>query len=123
MSNNMKFKQFIVESAQEESQDDLENLASVLRQMARKQGFYSFNLSIEEDHILVEVVMNKEETFHKIFQLFSFMRKIMKDYLPGFKCDMDLWETKRGQPLFTFELYYSSTSSSPKYDLDDDLPY
>ena len=120
----MKFKEFLIEKSQEDAQDELENLTSVLRQMARKQGFYSFNTSIGDDHILIEVTMNKEETFHKIFQLLSFMRKIQKDYLTGFKCDMDLWETKKGLPLFTFEFYQTgSISSTPTYDYDDELPF
>jgi len=122
----MNFKQFILEKSKEETQDELENLATILRQMARTQGFVNFQVSIGEDNILIEVVMNNEETFQRLFQLIEFMRKIKKDYLPGFKCDMDLWETKTGKPIFTFEFYYASTSSSsaPIYPYDDDdLPF
>jgi hypothetical protein len=123
MSNNMKFQQFLIEKSKQEEQDELENLASVIRQMARRQGFRSFNISIEEDHILVEITMNSEEKLSKLFQMFDFMRKIQKDFFTGANCDMDLWENKKGQPVFTYELYYKSESYSPKYELDDDLPY
>lgn len=119
----MKFLKNIKEKSQEEFQDELENLSTVLRQMAKKQGFHSFFVSIEEDHILIEVIMNKEETFQRMFNLLEFMRKIKKDYLVGFKCDMDLWETKKGLPIFTFEFYYSSTSGAPTYEYDDEFPY
>lgn len=121
----MNFRQFILEKSKEETQDELENLATILRQMARTQGFINFHVSIEEDHILIEVIMNNEETFQKLFRLIEFIRKIKKDYLPGFKCDMDLWETKKGKPIFTFEFYYASTSSSaPIYPYDnDDFPF
>lgn len=120
----MKYLKYIKESEEEiDNTDELENLASVLRQMARQQGF-DFHISIEEDHILVEVTMNKEEPFQRVFKLFQFMRKIKKDYLTGFKCDMDLWETKTNKPIFTFEFYYSSVGSAPTYPYyDDDLPY
>jgi hypothetical protein len=119
----MKFRQFLIEKSQEETQDDFENLASVLRQMARRSGFQSFNISMEEDHFLVEITLNSEEKLSKIFAMFDFMRKIQKDYLTGALCDMDLWENKKEQPIFTFELYYRSESYSPKYDYDDDFPF
>lgn len=121
----MKYLKYIKESEEDEeldNTDELENLATILRQMARQQGF-NFQISIEEDHILIEVIMNKEETFQRIFKLFQFMRKIKKDYLTGFKCDMDLWETKTMKPIFTFEFYYSNSITSTHYDFDDDLPY
>ena len=119
----MKFKQFLLEKSKEEEKDELESLASLMRQLAKKQGFYNFDVSVEEDHILVEVVMNKEETFHRLQQLLALVEKIKKDYLTGFDVDMDLWENKKGQPIFTFEYYYRSSSYSSRYDYDDDLPY
>jgi hypothetical protein len=121
--NKMKFKQFLIENSKDETQDEFENLASVLRQMARRSGFQSFNISTEEDHFLVEITLNNEEKLSKIFSMFEFIRKIKKNYLTGSSCDMDLWENKRGQPIFTFEFYYKSETYSPKYDYDDGFPF
>ena len=51
----------------------------------------------------------------------EFVEKIQKDILVDFKCDMDLWETKRKAPIFTFEFYQSTTG--PKYDYENDFPF
>jgi hypothetical protein len=119
----MRILKYINEKAQDEPSfsEELENIGALIRKMGRSQNFGRMNVSIEEDNILVEIVLKKEETFSKVNQVLDFIEKIKKDILVGFKVDMDLWETKKGEPIFTFEFYYSA--STPTYDYDEDLPY
>jgi uncharacterized protein YihD (DUF1040 family) len=119
----MKYLRKIVEKQEPSFEDEMENIASVIRKMAKTQGFVNSFVSIGDDHIVLEIVLKKEETFIKVIQMLDFVKKIQRDILTDFKCDMDLWETKKDLPIFTFEFYYSTTTSAPRYDLDDDLPY
>jgi hypothetical protein len=117
----MKYLKKINEQSQPSFEDEMENISSIIRKMAKTQGFSESSVSVGEDHIILEIVLNKEENFNKLYQMLDFIKKIQKDILTDFKCDMDLWETKKNSPLFTFEFYYSA--SGPKYDYDDDLPF
>ena len=35
---------------------------------------------------------------------------------------MDLWETKKGEPIFSFEFYYSVSGPNQEYD-SDEIPF
>lgn len=123
----MKFLKYINEKSQEEVslEDEFNYVSSTIRKMARSQGFNEVNIYLDKDELFImEVILKQKETFAKMFQLLDLMTKIQKDILVGFKCEMDLWETKKGLPIFTFEFYQSSSSTStPTYDYDDDFPY
>jgi uncharacterized protein YihD (DUF1040 family) len=119
----MKYLKPIIEKQDSSFEDEMENITSVIRKMARTQGFIDSFVSVGDDNIILEIVLEKEETFNKVIQMLDFVNKIQKDILSDFKCDMDLWETKKNAPIFTFEFYYSTTSSAPKYDYDDNFPF
>lgn len=119
----MKHLKKLFEKSQPSFEDEMENISSVIRKMAKSQGFNESFVSVGDDNIILEIVLNSEENFNKVYQMLDFVKKIQKDILSDFKCDMDLWETKKNKPIFTFEFYYTSDSYSPKYELDDDLPY
>jgi hypothetical protein len=125
-----KFKQF---EAQEETsfEDDMQHVSSEIRRLGNPYRFKNLQVSIEEDHILVEVVMNKTEKFNQLSRFFYFIEQVKNQILVGFEVDMDLWETKKGDPIFTLEFYMKSKqpTTQTKYMkdwedfYDDDLPY
>jgi len=118
----MKYLKLMNENQDDPSfEEEMENLSTIIRKMAKSQGFAESFVSVSEDNIILEIVIKQEETFNRVIQMLDFVKKIQKDILTDFKCDMDLWETKKNSPLFTFEFYYSV--SGPKYDYDEDLPY
>lgn len=119
----MKYIKKIIEQQTPSFEDEMENLSSIIRKMAKTQGFQETFVSVGDDHIVLEIVLKREETFTKVIQMLDFVKKIQKDVLSDFKCDMDLWETKKNTPIFTFEFYYTSETTTPKYDYDDDFPY
>jgi hypothetical protein len=112
------------EQAQDEPSlsEELENIGAIIRKMGRSQNFGRMDVSIEDDNILLEIVLKKEEAFSKVNQMLEFIDKIKKDILVGFKVDMDLWETKKGEPIFTFEFYYSISGSNQEYN-NDEIPF
>lgn len=121
----MKFLKYLNERAQEEPslEDEFNYVSSTIRQMARAQGFNDMDIYLDKDEIFImEIVLKPTETFENVIKLMEFVEKIQKDILVDFKCDMDLWETKRKAPIFTFE-FYQSSSSTPKYAYDDDFPF
>jgi len=120
----MKFLKYLNERAQEEPtfEDEFNYVSSTVRQMARAQGFSDVDIYLDKDEIFImEIVLNPTETFENVIRLMEFVEKIQKDILVDFKCDMDLWETKKKAPIFTFEFYQSTTG--PKYDYENDLPF
>ena len=124
----MKFLKYINEKAQGEEElsfeDEFNYVSSTIRKMARSQGFMNTNIYLDKEELMImEVSLRPTETFENVIKLMEFVEKIQKDILVGFKCDMDLWETKKGLPLFTFEFYQTSSDTfTPTYDYDD-FPY
>ncbi len=117
--------------AQEETSfdDDMQHISTEIRRLGNPYKFNNLQVSIEEDHILVEVVMNKTEKFNQLSRLFYFIDQVKNQILSGFEVDMDLWETKKGDPIFTLEFYMKSKQTQTKHMkdwgdfYDDDLPY
>jgi uncharacterized protein YihD (DUF1040 family) len=119
----MKYLKKIIEQQNPSFEEEMESITSIIRKMAKSQGFQETFVSVGDDQIILEIVLKREETFTKVIQMLDLVKKIQKDILSDFKCDMDLWETKKNVPIFTFEFYYSTTSSAPKYDYDDNFPF
>ena len=119
----MKYLKKIIEQQNPSFEEEMESITSIIRKMAKSQGFQETFVSVGDDQIILEIVLKREETFTKVIQMLDLVKKIQKDILSDFKCDMDLWETKKNTPIFTFEFYYSTTSSAPKYDYDDNFPF
>lgn len=122
----MKFLKYINEKSQEEisMEDEFNYVSSTIRKMARSQGFNDINIYLDKDELFImEVVLKPIETFENVIKLMEFIEKVQKDILIGFKCDMDVWETKKKAPIFTFEFYQSSSTSTPTYDYDDGFPF
>ena len=121
----MRYLKFLNEKQDDPTfEDEMENISSVIRKMAKSQGFNDSSVSVGEDNILIEIVLKKEETFMRVMQMLNFIKKVQKDILTDFKCDMDLWETKKNSPIFTFEFYYSESSQSvSNYDYENDFPF
>jgi len=126
----MKFLKPLNESDGNQSTDELKNLGSILTKMAKTNGFNDFRVSVENDHFLIEVNLEQIESFQRVFNLLDFIRKIKNDYLKGFRCDMDLWETKpivkkglKKSSVFTFEFYYPIPSKYKYYPTYDDEPF
>lgn len=120
----MRIQGYMNEKAQDEPSfsEELENIGTIIRKMGRSQNFDRMDVSIEEDNVLLEIVLKKEETFNKVNQMLDFVDKIKKDILVDFKVVMDLWETKKGEPIFSFEFYYSESGPTYEYD-SDDIPF
>lgn len=122
----MRFLKYINEKSEEEEvsmEDEFNYVSSTIRKMARSQGFNDLNIYLDKEELFImEVILKPTETFENVIKLMEFVEKIQKDILVGFNCDMDLWETKKKSPLFTFE-FYQSSNSTPTYDYDDDFPF
>ena len=92
-----------------ENNDDMEHIASVLRQMIRAQKLEQFNLSYQENYdFLIEFVLKEKEPFAKMVKILDLMKKINKDILVNYECAIDLWKTKKNKPLLTVDFYYKS---------------
>lgn len=121
----MKFIKYLKEKQDEPSfEDEFDYVSSTIRKMAKSQGFGQISIYLDEEQlVIIEITLKQRESFETVYKLLDFISKIQKDILVGFKCDMDLWENKKGSPIFTFEFYQSSVGPTYDYNFEDDFPY
>lgn len=101
--------------------DLLSGIAAITHKMIEDAGFKNFYVSNKKDNISIQFVLNATEKFSKMMKVLGIIKKIKTDILIQYDSEMDLWETKNGLPLLTFDFYYEPNTEG-KYEKDD-LPY
>ncbi len=87
--------------------DDMEHLLYLLRSFFKQSG-----IDAEIEHkkldIMAYVVLNKREKMSTILKVFDVAKKLKKDILAQYDSEFELWETKSGYPMLTFNFYYDN---------------
>ena len=118
----MKVKSFreVFENENVDGNEETGNhIASSIRTMLKQSGFDTFYVSYSKNEYLTEVVMNNVEKISSVTKLLSVIKRIQLSLLPGYEATVDLWETKSGGPIFTFDFY----EKSGKLKEDNDIPF
>ncbi len=105
--------------------DELEHLASLIRQMIRLSGIEDFYVYTKKFDVSIQFVLNKRERFSKMMKILGLLKKLSTDTLIQYDSELDLWETKKGEPLLTVDFYYDSNKkgSYGKDDFDSSPPF
>lgn len=104
------------------SDDDvLEHLASLIRQMIKMSNIEDFYVTTDDYDISIQFVLNKTERFNKLMKIMGLLKKLTTDTLIQYESQLELWETKEGQPLLTIDFYYDSKKSGTFK--NDELPF
>ncbi len=61
----------------------------------------------------------KREKISSILKIFDIVYKLKKDILPQYESEFELYESKKGDPVFSFQFSYDSDGVSSGEDLDD----
>lgn len=92
----------------EEQIEAFEHLASTIRAMLKNSGFSDYYVFVEDANLKVQFVLNKRERFSRVVKVLAFLRKLSTDILIQYDSEVELWETRDGEPLLTVDFFYSS---------------
>ena len=96
---------------------DMDNLLYLLRTMFRNKGIKDVYVEHEELDITISVTMGRKEKIESIISVFDTAKRLKRDILPQYDSEFEMWETKDGKPLLTFNFYYGEGLE------DDDAPF
>jgi hypothetical protein len=97
-------------------QDDVQHLLYLLRTMFKNNG-----IEVEIEHknldIMIYCVMQPKERLKDVMNVLGVANKLKKDILPQYDCEFEMWETKKGNPMLTFNFFYNEGLN------DDGVPF
>jgi hypothetical protein len=86
--------------------DDMGNLLYLLRSMFRNSGIEEVYIENKKMDITISVQLRKRERLKDIIKVFEVANKLKRDILAQYDSEFEMWETKDGKPLLTFNFYY-----------------
>lgn len=96
------------EKEEDEDSDDMSHLCYLLRSM-----FNNNNIDVEVVNkgldLSITAHFSRREDLNDIIRVFEVVKKIKKDILAQYSSSYEIWETKKGIPVITFD-----------FNLDDD---
>lgn len=93
--------------------EDMEHLLYLLRSMFTNSGIYDVEINNKKMDLTIYVELRYRERLKDIIKIFEVVNKLKKDILPQYDSEFEMWKTKKGNPLLTFNFYYDEG-------LDDD---
>jgi hypothetical protein len=102
----------------DESSDDMDHLCYLLRQMIYNSGIYDVSVQSSGLDISISVQFNRKEQLKDIVKIFGIIKKIKKDILAQYEDSFEMWETKSGNPVITFDFILDDSISK-----DNDYPW
>ena len=117
-----KFKEQMGESFDDDddnedtsASDEMDNLLYLLRTLFKNGGVEAEFESKGLDK-MVYVVLNKREKMSSILKVFDLVKKLKRDILPQYDSEFEMWETKSGLPMLTFNFEYEGSDGDPNHD-------
>lgn len=97
-------------------EDEEDHLCYLIRSMFNN---YGLNAQVERNDLdlTINIFLERKERMKNILKVFDVVYKMRKDILPQYDSQMELFETKSGYPVLSFEFYYDSG------DKDDSAPF
>lgn len=99
-------------------QDDIQHLLYLLRTMFKNSGVD--NVRIDNDRgldILIYCTVERKERLKDIIRIFEVVNKLKKDILLQYDTEYDIWQNRKGQPMFVFSFEYNEGLD------DDNMPF
>jgi len=97
-------------------EDEEDHLCYLIRSMFNN---YGLNAQVERNDLdlTINIFLERKERMKNVLKVFDVVYKMRKDILPQYDSQMELFETKSGYPVLSFEFYYDSG------DKDDNAPF
>jgi hypothetical protein len=97
--------------------DDMEHLLYLLRKMFHNSGIDNVDITNKKMDLTIYVELRTREKLRDIIKVFEVVNKLKRDILPQYDSEFDMWKTKKGSPLLTFNFYYDEGLD------DDNVPF
>jgi hypothetical protein len=96
---------------------NMEHLLYLLRKMFNNSGIDNVDITNKKMDLAIYVELRTREKLRDIIKVFEVINKLKKDILPQYDSEFDMWKTKKGSPLLTFNFYYNEGLG------DDNVPF
>lgn len=113
---------------EDEYDDDMSHLCYLLRSM-----FNNVNIDVNVENsgldLSITAQFARRESLNDVVKVFEIIKKIKKDILAQYSSSYEIWETKSGSPMITFEFMLEDDENDDKdtkgyrQDTDDDYPW
>lgn len=105
----------VEDEADETVSEDMEHLLYLLRQLFKSSGV---DVEIESKGLDITIysILNKRQKMATLLKIFNVVKKLKSDILPQYDSEFELWETKAGEPMFTFNFMYEGEDGDPNRD-------
>jgi len=101
----------------EEQEDAIRELTYLLRKMIRNSGVDNFYVSNDGYDIRIQFILQKLEKMRSIMRIINIIKKINDDILIQYDPEVEMWETNKGEPMFTVDFYYEANKKGYKKDV------
>lgn len=105
--------------------DDMSHLCYLLRSM-----FNNSNIDVNVENsgldLSITAQFGRRESLTDVIKVFEIIKKIKKDILAQYSSSYEMWETKSGSPMITFEFMLEDDDDKDGVvtdDKDDDYPW
>ena len=110
---------------EDDSDDDMSHLCYLLRSMFNNSNV---DVNVENSGLDLSITAQfaRRESLSDIVKVFEIIRKIKKDVLAQYSSSYEMWETKSGSPMITFEFMLDDDDDKDGVvtdDKDDDYPW
>jgi hypothetical protein len=110
---------------EDDSDDDMSHLCYLLRSMFNNSNV---DVNVENSGLDLSITAQfaRRESLSDIIKVFEIVRKIKKDVLAQYSSSYEMWETKTGTPMITFEFMLDDDDDKDGVvtdDKDDDYPW
>jgi len=110
---------------EDDSDDDMSHLCYLLRSMFNNSNV---DVNVENSGLDLSITAQfaRRESLSDIVKVFEIVRKIKKDVLAQYSSSYEMWETKTGTPMITFEFMLDDDDDKDGVvtdDKDDDYPW
>jgi hypothetical protein len=91
---------------------DMDHFLYLLRAHFRNCGISDIEINREGLDITIFAILNKREKLKSIINIFNAVKKIKKDLMQQYDSDFELYESKLGDPVLSFEFTYDEGGDS-----------
>lgn len=110
------------ENEEEDSDDDMSHLCYLLRSM-----FNNSNIDVDVESkgldLSITAQFARRESLGDVIRVFEIVKKIKKDILAQYSSSYEIWETKKGTPIITFEFMLEDDKDGDGVVTDDKDDY
>jgi len=105
-----------------DSDDDMSHLCYLLRSMFNNSNI---DVNVESSNLDLSIIARfaRRESLSDIIKVFEIVKKIKKDILPQYTSSYEIWETKMGEPMISFDFMLDDDSDKDGIVTDDKDDY